>query len=85
MSLVQNFLRGQHSVFRAYLTRLASRADSRLRRGEDDPSHTLAKTVAAAATLVELDEKDGIVNDLLIQPEQPPAGDTEPLQHGDGK
>lgn len=64
MSLMQSFFRSQRVVFRGYLKLLADRADRRLRRGEDGPNHELAKTVAAATTLVELSEQ-GTVDDLL--------------------
>lgn len=61
----------QSSIFRQCLNRLAERADRKLRAGQDDPGHQLAKTVAAAATLQELDEKDGVVTELLTEDSGP--------------
>jgi hypothetical protein len=64
MSIVQSLLRSQRIMFQRYLKLVQHRADQRLRKGEDGPNHELAKTVVAAATLVELAE-DGTVDDLL--------------------
>lgn len=67
MSLIRAAMGWQSTIFRQCLNRLADRADKKLRQGADDPGHRLAKTVAAAATLQELDEHEGIVTDLLCE------------------
>lgn len=65
MTLLRVALGWQHSIFQQCLRRLANRADQKLRQGVEDPGHQLAKTVAAAATLEELDQGNGIVTELL--------------------